>query len=246
MEIYTPASTLILRPYALKATLLVCILPRILIHSNFFFIIKAKNYTTPATKTETFDKLPRMLNFHLQRVYYDLQRKEAVKLNNQFAFDKVIYLDRYMHRNERETTRRREHIVTLEGHVKEMEAEIDRYEGKINCGLSMLDQMDNVAEFIRTFIHHKMDNIEEVCGSVASLRDQVSNRIQGISSSSLSFSLKLIMPLELRTQIAKKKKEIANAFADMRQCEYRLHAVLVHDGRAGSGHYWYVYFLVYI
>lgn len=32
---------------------------------------------------------------------------------------------------------------------------------------------------------------------------------------------------------------MANVFADMKQCEYRLHAVLVHDGRAGSGHYWY-------
>ena len=49
----------------------------------------------------------------------------------------------------------------------------------------------------------------------------------------------LTSTLELKAQIAQKKKEIANLFSEMRQYEYRLHAVLVHDGRAGSGHYWY-------
>lgn len=205
MGICTPAWTLILHLYTLKTILQVwnclCV--------NYCFLLNiGSNYKTPtATKTETFEKLPRMLNFHLQRVNYDVQRKEAVKLNNQFAFEKVIYLDRYMHRNEREVLRRRESVVKLQEQVRAMEEEVERYEAK-NCGLSIRDQIDNVSEFFRSFSHHNITSYEEVCGSLASLRDQVSLRIEGIHLITSSFLLHsyLILMQKFGCKLLRKRK----------------------------------------
>jgi CRISPR/Cas system CSM-associated protein Csm5 (group 7 of RAMP superfamily) len=119
-----------------------------------------------------------MLTFQLQRVNYDVKRKEAVKLNNQFVFDKVIYLDRYMHCNERETARRRERVAVLQAEIKTMEEEIATYEQKET--MPICDQIANVAELLRTFANHTMEIPEIVCATLSTIREQVSLRIQGL------------------------------------------------------------------
>jgi hypothetical protein len=120
-----------------------------------------------------------LLTFQLQRVDYDLQRKEAVKLNNQFGFDKVIYLDRYMHRNERETSQRRERATILQSEINAMEDEIAKYETK-ESGLAIEEQIANVAEFLRTFAHHKIERADMIRSALASLGEQVRYRTLGI------------------------------------------------------------------
>eukprot|EP00026_Physarum_polycephalum_P004649 Phypoly_transcript_04671.p1 GENE.Phypoly_transcript_04671~~Phypoly_transcript_04671.p1 ORF type:complete len:566 (+),score=97.15 Phypoly_transcript_04671:99-1796(+) len=143
--------------------------------------VTGKNYKTPsAFKTETFEKLPRLLTFQLQRVNYDIQRKEAVKLNNQFGFDKTIYLDRYMHRNERETAQRRERAVAAQSEIHALETELAWYEST-EAGLAIEQQIANVAEFLRTFAHHKIERPDAVRSALAALGDQVRYRAQGIS-----------------------------------------------------------------
>eukprot|EP00931_Biecheleriopsis_adriatica_P072952 TRINITY_DN47330_c0_g1_i1.p1 TRINITY_DN47330_c0_g1~~TRINITY_DN47330_c0_g1_i1.p1 ORF type:complete len:1138 (-),score=236.26 TRINITY_DN47330_c0_g1_i1:46-2979(-) len=80
------------------------------------------DYTTPSGSkargsTQVWiNRLPKLLFFQLQRVTFDPETKEQVKLDDHFDFDMTIYPDRYLHRN-------RDKVCMVDAQLRELQSQ---------------------------------------------------------------------------------------------------------------------------
>lgn len=81
---------------------------------------------------------PEVLFFQLKRVIYDVQSGNAVKLNEQFHFEKEIYIDRFMEANSHEYGQIRQRVFELKKQVTKIEQSLQKLMkyGKIEQNLS--------------------------------------------------------------------------------------------------------------
>ena len=174
-----------------------------------------KEHTTTAEKLVFFTSLSKVLTFQLQRVGYDSESKSAVKKHSRFEFPKELFMDRYIEPNFDITMKKRKDIQLLKEKKSNIQSKLDHF---LNYNQSNYP--------IDTFLSETINYLSE--------------KNQSSVTSFLALQRENIMQ-----KISKKQKkieilqsQIESAYDDMQSEKYHLHAVLVHDGEAGSGHYW--------
>eukprot|EP00026_Physarum_polycephalum_P001894 Phypoly_transcript_01897.p1 GENE.Phypoly_transcript_01897~~Phypoly_transcript_01897.p1 ORF type:complete len:1017 (+),score=204.66 Phypoly_transcript_01897:308-3052(+) len=179
-----------------------------------------KGFKTKASSTTWFRKMPPILMFQQSRVGFDPEKKTFLKSLAPLNFDKEIFMDRYLVENKGETTR-------IRGIVNSWREELARHEDEL-----------------RKFTHYEGD-----CGLDQAMVAMI-RYYQGKSEGSNPYAQRIIDQLQadyqtesqkmrtLRDVIGNLRSQIATAYDHMKSTPYELYAVWVHQGVAGSGHYW--------
>lgn len=80
-----------------------------------------------ASQSVTFEALPPVLSFQLQRVRYDKEIKAAVKIHSKFMFPKVVCMERYLESNADRTARKRSYIQSLRTGIDSVQEDLRSY-----------------------------------------------------------------------------------------------------------------------
>jgi len=200
--------------------------------------VTANGHVTTAHKTVWFESFPPVLTFQLQRVRYDVDSMMAVKVNTPFDFPKEVYMDRYLFANRETTLGKRKETATLRTHRDRVLQQLKLYT-EFN-GRGMLDE---ILEASRNYVEEyeatasgqdsKYAEAKEAAGLES---EEVLKTTVGVLSRMQTRAKKC--RLDLEQNLKDVNSEIAGKYAQLNKLPYELHAVLVHDGGAGSGHYW--------
>jgi ubiquitin carboxyl-terminal hydrolase 25/28 len=194
--------------------------------------VTPQSYTTDAQQEIWLTRLPKVLLFQIQRVYFDKISQCSVKKHSPFSIDTVIYPDRFMHDNRQLSSARREQVQALKAKVATLEATLDKYERFANDNLSLEKVLRNAHLFIAEQLSSDPSpftetGLSQACSVLGFYAEQISQNVSQIKAelTYLQAEIKAVFDLE-----------------DLKQHPYLLHSILVHDGMAGSGHYYaYIY-----
>jgi ubiquitin carboxyl-terminal hydrolase 25/28 len=208
--------------------------------SNIEGYVTPQDYKTVAQQEIWLTRLPQVLLFQIQRVCFDKASLSSVKKHTVFNIEKVIYPDRFMHHNRVIGSSLRQQAQELKAKVAKLEAILDKYQRfasdslsleKVlrNAGTFMAEQHDQTAlnELERIESAFSYEQLKQAQLVLENYADQIRSKVSLVQS-----------------ELASLKAEIKAAFdlEELKQYAYNLHSILVHDGMAGSGHYYaYIY-----
>jgi len=219
----------------------------------------ASGSKTTASSSFWIERLPKLLSFQLQRVIYDQEKKVQVKVDESFEFDLTIYVDRFLLPNRaeagnaaarvRELRQRRDELLQALCRFKE-------YQGRPGLGAEEVlgwaadcleanalspQAVDNSSSGSRPQLElcdpHRIaaGRMPEAVTLLGELQQAAPQAVQILRSlKAVCHSQEALLQQEVETLTA----EIGDAYRDLRQHPYELHAIWVHQGIAGSGHYW--------
>ncbi|XP_067943214.1 ubiquitin carboxyl-terminal hydrolase 25-like [Watersipora subatra] len=210
--------------------------------------IETSNSAQTSTQEQWFTRLPPLLTFELSRFSYNAMQSQAEKLHNKFSFPQILYLDRYLEENKEEVRDKRGRLWQQKATLESTEAKLYKYThfGQGEQKYPLYDILNYTLDF--TTSGPDVQSAEQ-SSSPSSSEPQPKN----VSREEL-MALKGCLSRwkeEVKAEIAQYESEIAHLKHDisqaydqehLKQHKYNLHAVLVHDGEALSGHYWsYIY-----
>lgn len=177
-------------------------------------------------RTVAATKFPRILQIHIQRVYYDRERFMPFKSIEPLPFNEMLYMDRYtdskdpnLLKKKRETEQMKNKLVTLKKRQRELLSVND-------LGLS------RKAAYIETINYLKSDVLpsHESCSDEkkSSIVRQLTQAVTDIDKELTS----------LYHQISDLEGTIGKQFDEFQDIGYSLFAVFIHRGEASYGHYW--------
>ncbi|KAK6173821.1 hypothetical protein SNE40_017212 [Patella caerulea] len=249
-----------------------------------------------------FTRLPPVLTFELSRFQFNQQLGRPEKIHNKIEFPQVIYMDRYMERNQSITRQRREDGKKLKEQLKLLKAKLDKFlrYGSGNKRVPLQDVLQYALEFaqskgssetttatLSTSLNQDVD-MESPRATVSS-DNKASPRLPTCDLPDVAMSSYTRSPIrpprtidsvsspsprhvgeselkvlenclhrwrtevemdvrELQENIASLEEKVSGMYSDetMMKFPYHLHAVLVHEGQAASGHYWaYIYDVIH-
>eukprot|EP01122_Echinamoeba_exundans_P013317 TRINITY_DN5797_c0_g1_i1.p1 TRINITY_DN5797_c0_g1~~TRINITY_DN5797_c0_g1_i1.p1 ORF type:complete len:1044 (-),score=252.43 TRINITY_DN5797_c0_g1_i1:14-3145(-) len=183
-------------------------------------------YQAPeAFKYKWFKRLPTIVMFQQNRVHYDAGVPK--KVNDTLKFDEVVYMDRYMHENKSVTMSRRETVNAWRKELEQLEAQHARLVDFNSSGMHVDKLLDHVTAYLQEREKRSGLDIQEI--------DQIQ---QTVGYLQLCSNQEQVQKKELETKIEALQNKIDGEYDDMKKIPYRLFAVWVHAGGAGSGHYW--------
>ncbi|PRP79760.1 hypothetical protein PROFUN_12622 [Planoprotostelium fungivorum] len=176
-----------------------------------------KGYQSVANRSLWFKKLPDVVFLLQSRVYYDKESKTYLKRETPIHFPKELFMDRFYVENQAITTQKRRESVELKAHLAQQKQNLlnyTRYKGRDHA----------IDSAIESTLDYLKDN--ESDPSIIQLMDgylqRERNNIQ-----------------EIRDKIKGLEDEIEGLYSQLNQREkYQLFAACIHQGVAGSGHYW--------
>lgn len=177
-------------------------------------------FQTTAERLVRFKELPAVLTFCLQRVVFDAELKRAVKKHSRFEFPKELYMDRFLLHNWEAIENQRQIVAVHRERKAEAEGEMKKltsYKGG-NSGL------DSILQGTCTFLEEEASQGAPVKDALSVLREYHSLVCEELASA--------------EARIKGYEEAISSAYDHMREAQYRLHAVLVHEGEVSGGHYW--------
>ena len=195
-------------------------------HTTLDYRASASAAPTPATSSLWFERLPTVLCFQLQRVGYDSVRKEAVKDNRLFRLDERIWMDRYCVQRREESEAKRAEAGGWKEQRAKVEAEMKRLTDYNDSGIALNAALDASAHYLAS-----LPPTTQAPAPLPAVAAYLST-LSGALTASLA---------QLSAERARLSSLIDTAYDALRsdESEYRLLAVLVHDGKeAGTGHYW--------
>ncbi|ESP02356.1 hypothetical protein LOTGIDRAFT_138555 [Lottia gigantea] len=238
-----------------------------------------------------FTRLPPVLTFELSRFQFNQQIGRPEKIHNKIQFPEVIYMDRYMERNQSITRQRREDGKKLKEQLRCLKAKLDKFlrYGSGNKRVPLQDVLQYALEFAQSKKHDRTssasnqdiemesprtntNNNERLSADVPDLPD-IAMTTYSQSPGPSARSVDGVTPpyprhvedselevlegclrrwrtevesdvRELQENISSLEEKVSGMYSDesMKKFPYHLHAVLVHEGQAASGHYWaYIY-----
>ncbi|TNV86827.1 hypothetical protein FGO68_gene17503 [Halteria grandinella] len=177
---------------------------------------------------------PQILFFSLNRVRYSHEQQRVVKCHDHFSFDKVIYADMFLYKNNERASQIREDIEKMKVQAKRITEELRQFQSYNNDShLSLVKQFQNCEGYLREQL--------ELGGSKRSVTSSVSDEqlasvVQALSLLKSSVQQKVD---ELEAQLKRITEQLDTAFIQQKECPYYLHSIIVHDGQyAESGHYY--------
>eukprot|EP00743_Colponemidia_sp_Colp-15_P007033 GILK01007589.1.p1 GENE.GILK01007589.1~~GILK01007589.1.p1 ORF type:complete len:990 (-),score=185.29 GILK01007589.1:398-3367(-) len=204
-------------------------------------------YITPGGNVTTarsdcwLKSIPPVLLLQLQRVSYDAEKQSLVKLHDRFTFEKTLFIDRFLESNKAEASLLRERLEALRVEHKELEDAFNRFKDYDGSHASLDDILRKAGSFFQTQLvpsgvpavsaHPHPSRI----GLLGKPVHSVESAINIIRDYLTVVSCEMTM---LNSKLAGLKQTMDSIFSHMQNKPYQLHSVLVHDGVAGSGHYW--------
>lgn len=188
----------------------------------------------------SISKLPPIFSLALDRVAWDQTAKRPIKQDDHVQIPERIYLDRYLDADaDSDLMARRKQTWTMKSQLAVLTARREKLEATAANGKdlpSLFADAKEVLEYLQTnpdFISPESGADEEL----EKLLDPTIANALGTLADDLAAELKLI-----NERIAYIEQQLKEAFADMREHPYRLHAAFFHRGGATGGHYWvYIY-----
>lgn len=177
----------------------------------------------------SISKLPPVLQIQIQRTAFDKAAQTQSKNLTPVTFPETIYLDRYMHTSDPHSAlmRRRRQTWDWKTELRTLTTRYDALTQK-SANLTVPEALNATKEFISALQAEGVPGVEVS----PSLQDALEERISEIASELDS----------LNSKIKDLKSRIEQQFMDLRENEYKLHAVFMHRGSNTSGHYWiYIY-----
>jgi ubiquitin carboxyl-terminal hydrolase 25/28 len=174
---------------------------------------------------------------NVRRLQFNKEKKQQVRDTAQLSLDDVLYLDRYL---EATNTLSGEKLLQLRQGQWAKQQELQRL--SVRCkdlqvtdveGLDLADAVEETAMFTESFFagveQQMLDSLptpppEELPGNLHERAKALKAELE-----------------EIKTSMTQLESEIDTVFKQYRDHGYRLHAIFVHRGGTGSGHY-----LIYI
>ncbi|ODQ66689.1 cysteine proteinase [Nadsonia fulvescens var. elongata DSM 6958] len=174
--------------------------------------------------------LPSLLQIQVQRVQYDAVLQEAFKSEALLQYDEIIYLDRYMAENMKDTK-----MQQKRSEVQSWRAEITKLKARKK---SLLEIKHNNMSFkdslivTRNWLNNNKDSL---------LKDEnvsVSERTISVIDAEITKITKELT--YINETIEDLETKINTQFADpsCQKLGYKIQAVFIHSGKVDFGHYW--------
>lgn len=185
-------------------------------------IVEIDQTTVP--QYSSISKLPPILQIQIQRTDFDAVSLLQSKNSTQVIFPETIYLDRYLDTKDpnSELMRRRRETWKWKAELRALNARyqaLNKTSVKLNVPEALLATKD--------FISGLQDGAVDI-EIPSSLPSALEERIAEVAAEQQA----------IKSRIDSLKHQISEQFAHMTEHEYRLHAVFIHRGFIGSGHYW--------
>jgi ubiquitin carboxyl-terminal hydrolase 25/28 len=195
--------------------------------------------TTKASQEIWPETFPGVLLFQIQRVKYDRVASSTVKINSKFSFPLEIYPDRFLKANRELSLELRNEMLALKAKARFIEAQIEKFSNYKESGISLEIVIENTLNFLQ-----KQGNPTGMDLDGCYTPD--SQLLEGVNFYQSPEVLK-----GFKEKVMKKVKSLNGELEEiylkienlydvkvLKQQSYRLHSLLVHDGYAGSGHYY--------
>ncbi|KAL4474666.1 hypothetical protein ABPG72_002259 [Tetrahymena utriculariae] len=198
---------------------------------------------------------PKILNFYINRIFYNKQLNCAEKSNKKFTFDKEIYIDNYIQGKDKEFEEQRKQIERIDNELAALETKLLKFDNYINQEGSpqpVLSAINLIKSYLQAQVNkqdHFID-IEEIISDVSHESDNIDVGILGKKQQ----LIQTLSTLDLYFQQIKKNKDVLEKkikeFKDQKQfwqnqnktLKYELFSILIHQGYANTGHYYcYIY-----
>lgn len=205
------------------------------------------DYRTPngeVTKGEGklwISKPPELLFVQLNRVVFDKATGRPVKINDPFNFEKEIYLDRFMIEYKDEALKINQHIADLKAELEQKENLLQKIMSNAESNkLDIIKILDITGDFLKKQIASDISQ-SVIMQPDSPLVGQIDDpeRINIAIDIVLKYKQSLEDKIEdLRKTISAIKNTIDTLWGRLNKHKYHLVSILVHDGHAGSGHYY--------
>lgn len=177
----------------------------------------------------SISKLPRIMQFHIQRTAFDQESLRSWKNRSPVTIPETLYLDRYIDDSntlDSSIMSRRRQTWLWKKQLSKLEA---RYEVLTNDKkITPSDALLATRDLVNDIREEPIDGISI---------DNDFPRLLDIRIDELGMEID-----EIKNEIGILQEKLQNQFIDMRNHEYTLHAVFIHHGEVGGGHYWvYIY-----
>jgi ubiquitin C-terminal hydrolase len=174
---------------------------------------------TIGVKYQSILKLPQCLLIHINRVKFDQAAMNAYKSNQFTQFYDSLYLDRYMDSNFDACNDRRAKMIELRAELAEKQKVLDELGKKSGDSPPPLQILENA---VTVLLKDKESSLaqelaKDIRVSIQKLKDEIAS---------------------IQTKIISIQTLINDFYSDMKNIEYKLHAVFIHEGDAEYGHYW--------
>ncbi|XP_050033552.1 ubiquitin carboxyl-terminal hydrolase 25-like isoform X3 [Dermacentor andersoni] len=194
--------------------------------------LEPESASTPSSRRlgqETwFTKLPPVLVFELSRFRFNQHVGKPEKIHHRLDFPELLYMDRYMEYNKNITRSKREEVRRLKAERERLRRQLDNL-AVGSPGTSPPDEGHSRGGSPRTVNEGPCPR--HVAEPELRLLQNCLRRWQ----SEVEHDVK-----ELQDSMSRIDATIRDIYTEpsLLQMPYRLHAVLVHEGQAASGHYW--------
>ncbi|KAF2096480.1 cysteine proteinase, partial [Rhizodiscina lignyota] len=176
----------------------------------------------------TIEALPPILQINVNRVGWEL--KGPFKIEYPMKLEETLYMDRYVEGGP-SMLKRRQATWKWKDELRELEARRDELVNTISSDTKLPDVLNAASEFVTSLqANGVQDDLMDV--DPLAVDPDLSIHLQG-RSDEVAKELK-----ELETRISGLKMSIKDQFDGMEDQAYRLHALFIHRGSAGAGHYW--------
>lgn len=178
----------------------------------------------------TIHRLPPVLQFYVNRVGFDPQTKTQFKIDDHLGLEEVLYMDQYLDFPDTELLRARQQSWRWKRDLEKLEARKSELL-KTDIDMSIPDALDSTADYLSRLEAERegddqtaSDTIPVGSALVEDLRHEATEHRQELE--------------RLNSEIDTLASKRASLFANCTSVPYRLHAVFIHRGATGSGHYW--------
>ncbi|KAJ2957037.1 hypothetical protein NQZ79_g7179 [Umbelopsis isabellina] len=193
---------------------------------EYFFADKVDDFQggNCAVREVAVHNFPPILHIQVQRVQFDRTSARVYKSNAFVQFDEVIYLDRYLDSNFEALADRRKRVTECRKQVEGYRSDIRELNENKKYPLPVADMLEITAKILEDNQENSAvgrDDFEKVMNILNEEITAVRGRIH-----------------DRKTKIENLAQEIKTQYDDLRECQYQLHAVFIHQGQANYGHYW--------
>lgn len=195
--------------------------------------------TTTAEQEIWPQKFPGVLLFQIQRVKYDKIGQNSIKIHKKFTFPEEIFTDRFLLKNMNLCRELRTQMLLLKDQARKIERQLESFTNYHGSEVSVEKMLRSCLKFLEKQENASaMDQDRTVTCDNALLENidlTESKYILNAYKKRVRNSIK-----EMQRQLEEIYKNIGDLYnrPELRENKYKLHSILVHDGYAGSGHYY--------
>ena len=197
------------------------------------------NVATPVIQEIWPLKFPGVLLFQIQRVKYDRLTKNSIKINKPFHFPQEIYPDRFLLRNKEESTQIRMSMLELKKKARILERHIEYFTNYQESEIPLEKILESVSCFIvRQTTPQGMQEDGKITPDTRILDSEFLESTKAALENYKKQVAECVHSMQF--QLDHIYAEISNLYQrpNLQIHKYKLHSLLIHDGYAGSGHYY--------